>query len=79
MLSSLRLPRTKDKRNYIAQLDETLTKQQIVQQDLDEKQTILLAEVESENVRLYYMHYITVLGKLERRAGVAKEQAKQSR
>ena len=54
MLSSLRLPRTKDKRNYITQLDETLTKQQIVQQDLDEKQTILLAEVESENVRLYY-------------------------
>ena len=54
MFWSLRLPRTKDKRNYIAQLDETLTKRQIVQQDLDEKQTILLAEVESENVRLYY-------------------------
>ena len=54
IFSYLRLTLTKDRRKYIAQLEETLTKQQIVQQDLDEKQTILLAEVESENVRLYY-------------------------
>ena len=53
IFSYLRLTLTKDRRKYIAQLEETLTKQQIVQQDLDEKQTILLAEVESENVRLY--------------------------
>ena len=57
--SCLRLTLTKDRRKYIAQLEETLTKQQIVQQDLDEKQTILLAEVESENVRFCCMqHYV---------------------